>query len=343
VFRVRSVESGDLEDLYRLSKQAVFLNLPSDKTSLGKLIQASISSFKEKERLLDKGRYLFVLEDLDKKRIVGTSSLIAKHGTPDEPHTFFRVLEKKKVSKSLHIGFLHQVLRLGFDHDGPTEIGGLVLMPDYRGHKERLGKFLSWARFMYISARPEDFGDEVLAELMPPFNDRGESPIWEELGRKFTNLSYAEADRLSRKNKEFFAALFPEGDIYTCMLAREARQAIGEVGPETEPVRDMLTRIGFKYENMIDPFDGGPHYLAKTKKIKPVKDTKTVKVEMEKAKAKKPAKASSQSGYLMSVSRGKVHIIQDKFTVNAKNVLLTEDQADAVAYKSNAEMYFLPL
>ncbi len=342
MFLVRNAEPDDLEDLFRLSKQAVFLNLPSDKLSLSKLITQSQNSFKEKDRVLEKGRYLVVLEDTVKKRVIGTSSIIAKHGTPSEPHTFFRVLEKKKLSKSLHIGFIHQVLRLGFDHDGPTEIGGLVLMPEYRGHAERLGKFLSLSRFMYIAARPEEFEDNVLAELMPPFTEKGESPIWEALGRKFTNLRYDEADRLSRKNKEFFAALFPEGDIYTCMLDPDARQAIGEVGAETEPVRKMLMNIGFSYKSMIDPFDGGPHYWAQTNKIKPVAKTKAINVEKDKAKFKSGVKGVSKvRAFVMSLNKGQPRIIQGDFIVKGKSVLLDEKQLEVLSYRKGSEVYFL--
>jgi arginine N-succinyltransferase len=52
----------------------------------------------------------------------------------------------------------------------------------------------------------------------------------------------------------------------------EAREAIGKVGKETEPVRKMLESIGFKYTYEVDPFDGGPHYRCPLKDIKPIKE-----------------------------------------------------------------------
>ena len=338
MFRVRSVDTKDIDDLLRLSKQAVFLNLPSDRTALTKLVTRSQASFKEKDRELDRLRFMLVIEDLEKKKVIGTCSIIAKHGTPTEPHTFFHVLEKKKVSKSLHIGFLHQVLRLGFDYDGPTEIGGLVILPEYRGHKEKLGKLLSLSRFMYMAARPTNFEDNVLAELIPPLNDRGESAIWEEIGRKFTNLRYDEADKLSRKNKEFFGALFPEGDIYTCMLAPEARESIGKVGPSTQPVKTMLEKIGFEYKDMIDPFDGGPHFWAKTSKIKPVKNTKSMKVELDKSKMKSSTK---KSGILMSLDKKQIFCTQGKFQIKGKTVFVDKNTQELLNIKKSSEVYFL--
>jgi len=84
-------------------------------------------------------------------------------------------------------------------------------------------------------------------------------------------MGYHEADVLSRSNKEFITSLFPSENIYQTLLPMEARDAIGKVGKDTEPVRKMLESIGFKYTQEVDPFDGGPHYRCETKDIKPMK------------------------------------------------------------------------
>jgi arginine N-succinyltransferase len=52
----------------------------------------------------------------------------------------------------------------------------------------------------------------------------------------------------------------------------EAREAIGKVGKETEPVRKMLESIGFRYTYEVDPFDGGPHYRCPLRDIKPIRE-----------------------------------------------------------------------
>jgi arginine N-succinyltransferase len=52
----------------------------------------------------------------------------------------------------------------------------------------------------------------------------------------------------------------------------EAREAIGKVGKETEPVKKMLESIGFKYTHEVDPFDGGPHFRCALRDIKPIKE-----------------------------------------------------------------------
>lgn len=340
MFLIREVEARDLEDLYRLASMAGFINLPRDKSLLTKKITKSVNSFRGKIPNVRDSEYMFVLEDRERGRVIGTSMMIAQHGTPDEPHTFFQVVTKKKISKSLHIGFLHQVLRIGFDFDGPTEIGALVLDPEYRNRPEKLGKILSFSRFMYMAARRPLFRDEVLCELMPPFNERGDSPIWEEVGRRFTNLSYDEADRLSRKNKEFITSLFPEGDIYTCMLSSEARQAVGEVNPDTQPVKRMLEKIGFHYRNMIDPFDGGPHYLAKTGSIDPVKRTKRVRWNP----GKKSKEAKNLDGLLLTFSKKGARMGAARISLSAGGDFTADaDLIETLGIESGTECHFLEM
>jgi arginine N-succinyltransferase len=58
----------------------------------------------------------------------------------------------------------------------------------------------------------------------------------------------------------------------------EARAVIGRVGPATEGVRKMLTAVGFAPMDRVDPFDGGPHFEAKTDEIWPVTQTLRGKV-----------------------------------------------------------------
>ncbi|MEI8254872.1 MAG: arginine N-succinyltransferase, partial [Deltaproteobacteria bacterium] len=120
--------------------------------------------------------------------------------------------------------------------------------------------------------------DELLAELLPPLETDGTSHLWEALGRKFTDMTYLEADLLSKRNKEFIKSLFPSENVYASLLPREAQDVIGKVGRETRGVEKMLRRIGFQYCNRIDPFDGGPHFRATTDEILLVKRTRKPKV-----------------------------------------------------------------
>jgi len=277
-FLVREVKRRDLPSLVELADSFSLLNLPADERILGEKIEKSFKSFRDQDASPEESEYFFVVEDVEKKKVVGTSLILAKHGTEDFPHTYFDVGKKEKYSKELGIGFIHQTLKLCYDSDGPTEIGGLLVNDHYRGRPEKLGKQVSLIRFLYMAMHKTKFESHILCELTPPLSPDGRSEFWEALGRKFTGLPYVEADYLSRQNKEFIKNLFPEEEIYTCILDARARYVIGRVGLSTMPAKHLLESIGFKYLNQIDPFDGGPHYGSNLEDILLVKKAKKFEV-----------------------------------------------------------------
>lgn len=272
MFILRSAEKKDIDDLYSLSQLITFINLPPDREIIEQKVESSLRSFMTPSKNLWENYYLFVMEDLEANRVIGASMIHAQHGTEEEPHFYLTVGQENKFSSTINTGFIHGTLKLGLESDGPTEIGGLILSPEYRANKSKLGKQLSFVRFLYMAIRPQFFKDTVHSELMPPFDKDGRAPLWEAIGRRFMNLEYQEADILSRSNKEFILNLFPSDTIYETLLPIEARHAIGKVGKETLPVKKMLESIGFEYTNEVDPFDGGPHYRAKLQEIEPVKN-----------------------------------------------------------------------
>ena len=286
MYILRNAIEEDLEQILELSQLKVFINLPSDRKVLEEKIQNSLNSFYKPSSKLEDNIYVFVLEDIDTNRILGVSLIHGKHGTEEEPHFYLTVGQENKYSDSLNTGFIHGTLKFGYNPDGHTEIGGLILEPGHRGSPFKLGKALSFSRFLYIAQNPSEFTNEIHVELMPPFDTNGNSPLWEAIGRKFLNMDYTEADVLSRKNKEFILSLFPSETIYETLLPLAARDSIGKVGKETLPVKRMLESIGFEYTNEVDPFDGGPHYRAKKEDITLLKNAKEYELEFEDARGK---------------------------------------------------------
>lgn len=276
-FIIRSVKHDDLSQLVDLAKQFNLLNLPGDKRVLSEKIERSEQSFANKLAKL-KAEYVFVLEDLEEKMIVGSSLVLAKHGNEEVPHCSFKILKRDHFSQDLGIGFIHQVLRFHLDTDGPTEIGGLLVDRGYRRRPEKLGKQISLARFLYMGMHPEKFDDRVLCELTPPLTEEGRSEFWEALGRRFTGLPYQEADLLSQSHKEFIESLFPKEDIYLSLLDSKARLVLGRVGEATKPAQHLLESIGFTYLEEVDPFDGGPHYGCQSSEILPIKQGRSLRL-----------------------------------------------------------------
>jgi arginine N-succinyltransferase len=277
VYVIRDVQRSDLPGLKKLASELDTVNLPNDEKELSSIVEKSARSFDARIRDPFEREYLFVMEDLRSGKVIGSSLIIAQHGTRDAPHIFFDVYEKEHYSHSVDKHFRHRVLSIGYNFDGPTEIGGLVVDPQYRG-QGKPGKQLSYVRFLFVAMHRARFRDRILVELLPRLEEEGRSPLWEALGRKFTGLSYQEADRLSRENKEFIQQLFPPGEIYATIFTQKIQDAIGEVGPESVGAKNMLTRIGFRYDERIDPFDGGPHYSAPSELIEPIRRFRRAKL-----------------------------------------------------------------
>jgi arginine N-succinyltransferase len=275
VFLVRAAMSDDVEAVLAAARHLDSVNLPNDRASLAAMIERSVESFAGRVPPCERELLFVVVERAEdgRERLVGTSMIFAQHGSRRSPHVFFDVIDEERYSETLDRHFHHKLLRIGSSYVGVTEIGGLVLLPEYRGHRERLGRLLINVRFLYIALLRQVFRDEIVSELMPPLEPDGTSLLWEALGRRFTGLTYQEADRLSRVNKEFIRALFPQDPIYATVLAPEAQALIGQVGPHTKGVEKILTEIGFSYACRIDPFDGGPHFHARTDDVLPVRAT----------------------------------------------------------------------
>lgn len=277
-FILRSVEDRDIRDLQVLSSQFTMINLPNDAKVLAKKIEKSQKSFAGEFKNNADAEYLFVVEDLETERVVGSSLIVAKHGTKEEPHFYFKVKKKEHFSSDLGIGFVHQVLKLEEETNGPTEIGGLLVDSEYRRVPEKIGKQISLVRFLYMAMYPERFEKNLLCELSPPQMAQGKSEFWEAMGRRFTGLPYQEADKLSHKYKEFIHSLFPKDEIYTCLLSSSARFVLGRVGDETRPAQHLLEKLGFKYLNEVDPFDGGPHFGTLTQDVPLIKGVRHAEV-----------------------------------------------------------------
>jgi arginine N-succinyltransferase len=275
MFVIRQAIPDDVPTLLKLAKMVYSGNLPPDAEVLRDKVHRSRLSFAN--RIDPELReFIFVLEETDTGNVIGTSSVIAAMGGPGQPLLYLQVRRRQFYSDDLRTGHVHETLQLGADESGPTELGGLILSPAYRGHPERLGAQLSLVRFHFIGLQRDWFSGNIIAELMGPLSPASHNGLWEFLGRRFINLSYEEADRFSRNSKEFITSLFPPEEIYASLLPPEVRNIIGKVGPEAAPARRMLERLGFGFHGRIDPFDGGPYLEADVDKISLITATRSV-------------------------------------------------------------------
>lgn len=257
---VRPIAIGDLPQLLDLAELLDSMNLPRDQDFLEARIRLSERSFSGQLDDWRDGVYMFVLEDLSTSRVIGTSLILAKNSRPDAPYYWLAVTTEERRSVDLNRRFEHTKLQLHSTIDGPTEVGGLILDPEFRRHPQKCGKALSIVRFAYISMFPDRFEREVVAEMLSPFIEPGRNLLWDAFGRHFTGLPYREADHLSSRSKQFIADLFPVDPVYTVLFPPEVQAVIGQTNETAKAALAILEKIGFRYLNQVDPFDGGPYY-----------------------------------------------------------------------------------
>ena len=330
MFALRPAVKEDATYLTKFASQMSFINLPKNKFEIEQKIENSVRSFASPKDELEENNYIFILDDLEKNQVIGCSMIHGKHGTQTHPHLFLRIGQEQFYSQTLKKEMAHRILCFGTQTNGYSEIGGLYLDSSYRGHPQKLGKQLSYVRFLYMALHREYFTRIIHVELMPPLDPKGISPLWPSLGEKFIGMSYKDADVLSRKNKEFIISLFPSQAIYETFLSQEARNIIGKVGKETLPVKKMLEKIGFVYTNEIDPLDGGPHYRARLENITLIqKCTKLNLVTDSSQQGQTYMAMALEEPYLMTfVTKGRIE--GEHFIANSQIKEIIKEQPIAV-------------
>ncbi len=131
---LRPIEADDLDALVDLAHQLDSMNLPADREFLAERIEVSLRSFGAAQDDRRECIYVFVLEDTNARRSVGTCTNLAKHGRPGAPYFWLAVTEEERRCAELEKRIVHTKLQMRSTEDGPTEIGGLILDPAYRRH-----------------------------------------------------------------------------------------------------------------------------------------------------------------------------------------------------------------
>ncbi|MNK66239.1 Arginine N-succinyltransferase subunit alpha [compost metagenome] len=278
---LRPVEQTDLPQLQQLARDSLVgvTSLPDDSERLREKIAGSCASFDSEAASQGPENYFFVLEDLDRQRLVGCSEILATAGF-DEP--FYSLRNRHFTSASRELNIEHGVPALSLCHD----LSGHTLLRGFHINAELVrtpfSELLSRARLLFIAAHTRRFAEAVITELVGYSDEQGHSPFWDALGKHFFDLPYAEAERLcGLQSRTFLAELMPQYPIYVPMLPQAAQDCIGRIHPDGQEAFDILEREGFETNSYIDLFDAGPTLYARTSNIRSIARSQTATVQQK--------------------------------------------------------------
>ncbi len=280
MFVIRPARAGDLAGVKRLASRAGvgLTTLPDDIDRLRLKLAAAEQAFAASGVPDGNSQFLFVLEDLAAQRVVGTAGIVSAVGLED---AFYNYRLGTTVYASRELGVYNPVetLYLSNDLTGSSELGTLFLDPDFR--QGGLGALLSKSRFLFMRAHRERFATRVIAELRGVADERGLSPFWEGLGRRFFSMDFSTADALSATEmRSFIAELMPRHPLDTILLPEAVRAVIGEVHAQTRPARAMLEAEGFRYRGYVDIFDAGPALEAERDTIRSLRKARDAELRI---------------------------------------------------------------
>jgi arginine N-succinyltransferase len=270
-FVLRPAALADLPQIEAIAaKSAIGItSLPPDPQRLLDKITHARDSFATEVDVPGEETYFFVLENVSTGEIVGTSGIAASAGFHDRFYSYRNEIivhasQELRVSNKIH------ALHLCHDLTGYSLLTSFYIDPAYAD--TALPQLLSRARLLYIAEHRRRFADKLAAENPGVCDADGRTPFWDAVGRRFFNMEYPQAERLSGgRSKTFIAELMPQYPIYVPLLPAAAKLAIGQLHPDGELPFSILLDEGFEADTYIDIFDGGPTVEARVETLRSIR------------------------------------------------------------------------
>jgi arginine N-succinyltransferase len=270
----------DLPAFLRLRELAGagFTSLMADDAALEKRLKSSVGAFSDAIAAPGSERYLLMLEQCATGAIIGTAAVKATVGMMP-PFFNFRVVTVAQASLAAGRRFDMDLLVLVNEYAGCSEVGSLFVHPDHRAGG--VGRALAQSRYLLMAAGAHRFHPEVVSELRGVVDAEGRSPFWDALGQHFFQMSFQDADKLSATtDNQFILDLMPRSPIYVDLLPPAARAVIGEAHAHGQGARRLLEWEGFRFDHVIDIFDGGPLLSAARDTIRTSRESRLVRLEV---------------------------------------------------------------
>ncbi|MEM1086288.1 MAG: arginine N-succinyltransferase [Pseudomonadota bacterium] len=283
---MRPARLDDFDALMAMAEESGpgFTSLPVDEGIINGRLKKSVASFSGDIDPIEYGKYLMMLENTETGEIGGCSAVKAGTGI-DAPFFNYRIITLAQASLAGDRRFDMDALVLTNEFVGYTEVGTLFVREGHRGNG--IGRLTAQARYLLMATQPQRFGDMVLAELRGVVDKDGKTPFWDHLSRPFFRMEFVEADYLSATtNNQFILDLMPKYPIYVDLLPPEAREVIGRCHADGVGAMKLLEWEGFRFERVVDIFDGGPMVVAQRELIRTIREAHVVTLEVGEAQGK---------------------------------------------------------
>jgi arginine N-succinyltransferase len=318
---MRPAKMADYDALYSMAVEsgAGFTSLPEDEGILRSNLMKSVDSFSGNLSQPAYGKYLMMLENTETGEVAGCSAVKAGIGVK-APFFNYRIITLAQASQEADRRFDMDALILTNEFVGFTEVGTLFLRERHRG--AGVGRLVAQSRYLLMSSAPERFGDNVIAELRGVVDHNGDTPFWDCLGQHFFRMSFTQADYLSATtDNQFILDLMPSYPIYVDLLPPEAREVIGRCHSDGVPAYKLLEWEGFRFEKVVDIFDGGPIMQSPRKIIRTTRESFSVKLVAGEPESKRTGLAARKdlSTFRATVLEGDI-IDQETFVTTAETI-----------------------
>ncbi|GAB5457579.1 MAG: arginine N-succinyltransferase [Henriciella sp.] len=315
---MRPAELSDFDALRAMAVESGpgFTSLPIDEQILRKRLATSVDSFTGRLERPGSGKYLMMMENVETGEIAGCSAVKAGIGERS-PFFNYRIITLAQASQEANRRYDMDALILTNEFIGFTEVGTLFLREKHRG--SGVGRLAAQSRYLLMETAPDRFGEMVIAELRGVVDHEGNTPFWDCLGEHFFRMSFTEADYLSAvTDNQFILDLMPKYPIYIDLLPPEAREVIGRCHSDGVPAFKLLEWEGFRFERVVDIFDGGPIVQAQRALIRTIRESRVLTLQIgEASESSGIAATTSLAGYRSTLIEG-VAQGEDTFVTSAQ-------------------------
>ena len=257
MYSLRPAKQTDISDILTLACEqgSCHASLPKTDEAIRSVIQTSEDAFRNpSDQPSLTGNYFWVLSK--ESAIVGTIAIEAFTGQK-EPFYSYRRETLINASYRLKVKQSIPVLYQSHELAGYSQLHSITLHPKHRTSSTIA--LLIQGVILYISEHPENFSSKLLIEFPGCKDERGDSPLWNDLGLHFFQMSLKQACyHASVEDKALIAQLMPNHPLYENLLSSTSQSTLGEPQQDLDDYYQSFIREGFRPSNHIDIFDGGP-------------------------------------------------------------------------------------